>query len=311
MIIVEKYLKNTGQESRDTEMSERSEETNWRQLTLSAPASPVKIFPAPAKAKDSREHVRGYSSRWPELLRKPGQDTLSSKMSPHSLDEAWTSLAKSYGFAVILRSDLYLLKLPRLVRYINENEYSSLPSGGRLWMTPKASDGIMSGTPRTTGRTKERSTHLGTQVKCAEEYQKLTSIPTPRATEGRGGQYQISHGRKAMTLSGFVMMWPTPRSHETVDSKRQHRNKSGADNLATVVNQFPTPTTPRPHDNESTAGKAMPSQNQVDLASKVCPSGGQLNVDWVSLLMGFPAVWTIVEDGNVESHELSKANPKE
>jgi hypothetical protein len=54
----------------------------------------------------------------------------------------------------------------------------------------------------------------------------------------------------------------------------------------------PTPTTPRPHDNEQTAGKYMPTQNQKDLASEVARDGGQLNPDWVEWLMGWPIGWT-------------------
>ena len=118
--------------------------------------------------------------------------------------------------------------------------------------------------------------------------------PTMRAKES--GNYQINNlGRKYMTLTGAVKMWPTP-------------------------------TTPRPHDSENTAGRAYDSQNQIDLAKAVQMLGtptsgnmnakrsekfrkgriptpkefvqentnktGQLNPTWVEWLMGFPIGWT-------------------
>ena len=49
-------------------------------------------------------------------------------------------------------------------RRISVTESGSLPGDGRLWMTPKASDGVFA-TPSTTGRSRKMSTHLGTQMK--------------------------------------------------------------------------------------------------------------------------------------------------
>ena len=58
---------------------------------------------------------------------------------------------------------------------------------------------------------------------------------------------------------------------------------------------MPTPTTPRPHDNQKTAGAFIASQNQKDLASVVAADGGQLNPNWVEWLMGWPIGWTSLE----------------
>ena len=71
---------------------------------------------------------------------------------------------------------------------------------------------------------------------------------------------------------------------------------------------WPTPTTPRPHDNEKTAGKYIPSQNQKDLTYAVVHDyakenkemedfvTGQLNPTWVEWLMGYPSGWTDLKD---------------
>jgi hypothetical protein len=51
-----------------------------------------------------------------------------------------------------------------------------------LWPTPKAGDAIIGMTARISGRTLEKSGHLGTQVYCAEMF------PTPRASDADKGQ---------------------------------------------------------------------------------------------------------------------------
>jgi DNA (cytosine-5)-methyltransferase 1 len=95
-----------------------------------------------------------------------------------------------------------------------------------------------------------------------------------------------------MGLESTAKMYPTPHaSCHTGASDSQE----GSPNLQTYISMFPTPTTPRPHDSESTAGKYMPSQNQKDLTHAVAKEGGQLNPDWVEWLMGVPVGWTALD----------------
>jgi hypothetical protein len=70
---------------------------------------------------------------------------------------------------------------------------------------------------------------------------------------------------------------------------------------------LPTPTTPRPHDSENTAGKYMPNQKQKCLESVVAKNGGQLNPMWVEWLMGYPLGWT---DSKAAVTPLSLSVPK-
>jgi hypothetical protein len=62
--------------------------------------------------------------------------------------------------------------------------------------------------------------------------------------------------------------WPTPMQSDTftanMKSTQQNQGSLHSVTLAQKVN-WPTPTTPRPHDNENTVGKYYPSQNQKDL----------------------------------------------
>ena len=132
--------------------------------------------------------------------------------------------------------------------------------------------------------------------------------PTPDATR-RGtakdptAKKRPSGAKKQMTLNDAVKMWPTPRA--------QDGSKMGTGSLGDKKVLYPTPTTPHPHDNEKTVGKYMSSQNQKDLTYAVARSGGQLNADWVSILMGLPADWTIVSDGSAESQEQPADKPTE
>jgi len=153
-------------------------------------------------------------------------------------------------------------------------------------------------------------------------------LPTPLA--GRS-TWQNSHGRKVHTLRGMALhnKWPTPAamgwgnegSRKMLDRLMDTGKISAEENRRIRIgNKWPTPTTPRPHDNEKTAGKYMPSQKQKDLTWAVehyptltardyrspnrngnfkdqLPNavGGQLNPDWVEWLMGWPIGWSALE----------------
>ena len=89
--------------------------------------------------------------------------------------------------------------------------------------------------------------------------------------------------------------FPTPTSRDYKDNASPGALARKSPGLGAIAQMYPTPTTPRPHDNENTAGKYLPSQNQKDLASVVVPDGGQLNPQWVEWLMGYPDGWTDLE----------------
>ena len=88
-------------------------------------------------------------------------------------------------------------------------------------------------------------------------------------------------------------LWRTPEAMDCANRKFA-RNSRGEPKLSAQVKApgfWPTPSTPRPHDNEKTVGKYMMSQNQKDLTI-AAKNGGQLNPDWVDTMMGFPAGWS-------------------
>jgi hypothetical protein len=90
-------------------------------------------------------------------------------------------------------------------------------------------------------------------------------------------------------------MWPTPTANDAKNSLTESQIGRGTLTANLVELLFPTPTTPRPHDSENTAGKYMPGQKQKDLSYAVAREGGQLNPGWVERLMGYPNGWTDIE----------------
>lgn len=77
--------------------------------------------------------------------------------------------------------------------------------------------------------------------------------------------------KNGMTVMNRVKMWKTPGATDGEGGvMKMHKDKAGhyklRDQVQEVNREFwPTPTTPRPHDDEKTTGKYMPSQKQKDL----------------------------------------------
>lgn len=147
--------------------------------------------------------------------------------------------------------------------------------------------------------------------------------PTPRAqepgrtTEGYGrGLAELVEGkeqRKANTPSGN---WPTPTCSDAFTDKlksdQQTEGSMHSVNLSQAVKMCPTPncagfnTGPGARQmlkDKVDAGElsasiavAMTGGTQIEGLAKPEKAGGQLNPDWVELLMGWPRGWTAIGD---------------
>ena len=101
------------------------------------------------------------------------------------------------------------------------------------------------------------------------------------------------HGQRTVPLylAEAVTRWPTPQAY----SHGPDSNPPGITKLDIEVREmYPTPTS-RDRGSDAPSREGGPS-----LSSSLV--GGQLNADWVSLLMGFPPQWTVV-DGSAECPE--------
>ena len=98
-------------------------------------------------------------------------------------------------------------------------------------------------------------------------------------------------------------MWPTPRANKTSDEnedawmKRHDAGKVATPPLALAVKMFPTPTasmiTMADVEQAKYAGNKGSNRPTYQEAKQAGPgNGGQLNPDWVELLMGWPLGWT-------------------
>jgi len=100
-------------------------------------------------------------------------------------------------------------------------------------------------------------------------------------------------------------MWPTPRS---AYSQGSTGGKDRSSYLRYAVKMWPTPST-RDYKGGYQGGRIRNgkiSRDTLDVTvqhtDNQAKMGGQLSVDWVSILMGYDLDWTSVEDGNAVSH---------
>jgi site-specific DNA-cytosine methylase len=93
-------------------------------------------------------------------------------------------------------------------------------------------------------------------------------------TDWRGGTAYHNGKKVQIQLENQVRNWPVVTVMDASGMGPEPRPSRAATNrkteyLARMV-QWPTPTAPRPHDTETTAGQYFPSQNQKDLVWAAC-----------------------------------------
>lgn len=129
--------------------------------------------------------------------------------------------------------------------------------------------------------------------------------PTPNVPNGgrspKGGMTRTGmtpDGKKRQVgLENAVKMWPTP--HANCSTGAGEKGDGGL-NLQTAVKY----ATPQSRDYRTGESHRWESKERTrNLNDQI---GGQLNADWVELLMGFPLGHTIVGDGNAESRGSRK-----
>lgn len=203
----------------------------------------------------------GCGAKWQELSVRYDPDSCSWKTHHCLWEEVLRSCSVTLPNWGMMRNGV-----------LWERVTSALPTGeivSGLWPTPKAGSAGMSA--KTSGRDVSKSTHLTTQVALAE------------------GIVSAETGRVA---------WPTPKSVPSgPDYARANRAASGGDDLATAIARE-TFATPKGRDWKGQSQRGIHAQGDAlpnkDRGDGVC-IGGQLNPDWVELLMGWPKGWTDVD----------------
>lgn len=169
-------------------------------------------------------------------------------------------------------------------------KYPTLTGAAKIWPTPNAGDGVR-------GERKPDGKRGLLLTECAKLGK--PEWPTPKATPSgpdyaRAGRPESGGDDLATAVAKTI--WPTPTKQDSANNAGPSQWERKTDPLNVAVlrggtstpRKFQTPTTPRPHDDEKTAGKFFGSQKQKDLISQVAKEGGQLNAEWVEWLMGWP-----------------------
>jgi len=163
-----------------------------------------------------------------------------------------------------------------------------------------------------TGRRKSKDGKNNHSLNLADTVQ---MFPTPRANSGAG---KCIHGEGGLDLQTAVKIWPTPRagnpgsrpnrkggkvlSEEVKKSlfptptvsgnnNRKGISKKAGDGLETAVKKWATPTANDAKNSltNSQVGRGTLTAHIVETEIDI---NGQLNADWVEVLMGYPQGWT-------------------
>jgi len=148
------------------------------------------------------------------------------------------------------------------------------------WPTPRASTGGPDPESRATGKNLQNA---------------VSSWPTPQTSEAKSdtNQDRAARGKQVM-LCHAVKQWPTPTANE------DHAGLPGGKMQKMLGNHpeiraWPTPMARDHKDGDATAD--VPTNGHLGRAAPRDPTShpGQLNPDWVEMLMGFPIGWTASE----------------
>ena len=128
-------------------------------------------------------------------------------------------------------------------------------------------------------------------------------FPTPTLGESKNVGYQISNGKKYPTLTGTMMMFPTPTALEAQKAGIKSFNKTGQSLTSLVkMGMFNTPTASDGQNSTLPPSHANWGSLPGDMIrSGHARNGGVLNPQWVEWLMGWPIGWTDLEPVAMES----------
>ncbi len=305
-----KSSKSTGRKSRATKTSPRLPPTACEQMALPLTSSQeggrAKIYLSPEKALALTASEAAYGRSTPESFAKFDPATSSWKTSQLCLDGGLTAFSETWPRSFMTRRGT-AYRLEPLVRRTFETESGLLP-------TPAAAP---YGTSNNGCPGDGREEYATKGKPSLEMMARKGHWPTPTAADSHGhaGEYQrTATHHEGTTLATAVRMWPSPnasdangpRTPEQVAGmkarakKRKGGGKPGMTQLRDAVFASPAARDWRSGRGRSDNGHTRQLPEQI---------GGQLNPDWVEMLMGLPKGWTRLEESGDQDGKTAPAGP--
>jgi hypothetical protein len=174
----------------------------------------------------------------------------------------------------------------------------------KLWPTPTAGDAKDSGSRNTAMSNAHPGVSLTDAVRADGGRGRVWPTPTARDAEtpakAMRGAGSLARGQERITpLAVAVTMYPTPRAAD--GNGGQPRTDGKAQGLNQMM-MFPSPAA-----RDYRSGRGRSDNGHTPQLPEVI--GGQLNADWVELLMGFPKGWTRLRgDGGRDGKTARRAS---
>lgn len=282
----------------------------------------ARIFPVLERAKESQGSALAFGDIWQESSVRYDRDTCSWKthrsLWEEDLPESSVTLPKEgmmrdgciYQRRTSARTtreiasglwptpcamepskdlDNYQSKLDKPRSERGGGNGPNLGTAVKMWQTPVSDDSVN----RTDGKVNSRcEPKLPAQV---------LQWPTPTVQDGNGRTHHNQRdGSKTPILLGRVQSFPTPNATDYKGaSQPPGRRPECDDDLPSRIAKYPTPTssmvTVGDMEQARFAGNDPRRPEYRDCFKATTELGGQLNADWVELLMGWPKGWSDLE----------------
>ena len=265
--------------------SDNSLEANSAQLTLFAEVSPVSLTVLRG-SDEARPTSDGYGQSLSASFAEFDHASCSWKMYQVSLFEGpeWTAYSETWPASGTMRNGKAYQR-PQLVPRTSDTESSLLPTITSEGYDATSNAGVPS---------------LLTQAR--------EMWPSPNVRDHHAQGAGMNPKARSVGLATLIeKMWPTPKSSPSgPDFARVNREDSGGDDLATAVARWPTPRGGTEGVGMIGGTGAWAQMGRLESLGVVSHSermqmsagnGGQLNADWVSILMGFAGDWTQMASG--------------
>lgn len=257
-----------------------------------------------------RSHLRDL--RWKAEALHASRIRTCTKRYSHDKRNCCSTVSSMTSVRSATKSRHFVYRLVASARTTSDTE-------SQLWATPNTMDHLPQRPPealerqaKSTRKGRKKVSNLREQVNPETAEMWTGMFATPNAADCRG----TTGGGQSRSLRTDVKMFPTPRANDA--EKRGNLANDPRNGLPAAV-LWPTPTTRDHKDGTAIGCKNVPANALLGRTVHLYPTpnasnangvgehgdggknlqtevGGQLNPEWVCVLMGFPPGWAILTD---------------